>query len=131
MTLHMATAMINKGIKKAEELQQRVTVCVVDNYGEVVALHKMDGSLVVSPRFATSKARTSALLGMPTQDLGAYAQPGKPYYGLTHAFGGEMMVIAGGAPVKDNSGKVIGGVGVGGSYDVELDQEIANFSTTD
>lgn len=106
-------------------MQQNVTIAVVDEHGELVALSKMDTALIVSPHFAESKAKTAALLGLDTQQIGQYAQPGQPYFGITDAFGGVLMTIAGGTPIKSTDGKVIGGVGVGGSYDVKLDDEIA------
>lgn len=128
LSLKIAQEIINKGISKAEELQQNVTIAVVDEHGELVALSKMDGALVVSPHFAQSKAKTSALLGLDTQQIGQYAQPGQPYFGITDAFGGVLMTIAGGTPIKNAEGKILGGVGVGGSYDVKMDAEIATSS---
>lgn len=124
LTLEKAQELVTKVIKKAEELQQKVSVAVVDDHGEIVSLAKMDDSFVISPKFAISKAKTSAVLRMPTSQIGTYAQPGKPYYGLTDAFGGELMTIAGGVPITHNE-KVIGAIGVGGSYDVAVDEQIA------
>lgn len=124
VTLEQAQDFVSKVIRKATELQQNVSVAIVDEHGDLVYLAKMDGALVISPQFAQAKARTSALLGMATSQISAYSQPGKPYYGITDAFGGELMTIAGGVPVTQES-KVVGGIGVGGSYDVSVDEQIA------
>lgn len=120
VTLEEAKRMIKVSQKKAEELGVLVSVAVVDEKGTVVALEKMDGALIVSPRFAIAKAYTSASFGMPSGDIAAYAAEGKPYFGLNDAFGGEFMLIAGGEPIK-KEGKVVGGIGIGGSTDIDQD----------
>jgi uncharacterized protein GlcG (DUF336 family) len=124
MDLEKAQKIIKNVVAKAEEMKVKVSVAVVDEYGDLVAFERMDGALKISPRFALAKANTSASLGMPTSGLAEYAVTGKPYYGLNSIFSGELTTIAGGVPVK-NGEKVIGAVGVGGSYDVKQDEECA------
>ena len=80
----------------------------------------MDGAFTVSPDFAKAKAFTSATLGFPTDKLATFTGEGKPYFGLTDLASGEFTTIAGGVPVM-NDGKLVGGVGVGGSADVSQD----------
>lgn len=120
ITLEKALKAIGAAIKKAKELNEKVTVTVVDKYGIMVASQKMDGALVISPKFAMAKAYTSAVLGLATADIAKYASPGQPFYGTTSAFEGEMMVIAGGFPITEK-GEVTGAIGVGGSHDVTKD----------
>ena len=84
----------------------------------------MDGALHISPKFACTKAFTSANLGAPTESLASYEEEGKPYFGLNTLFGGELTGIAGGVPVTMH-GKVVGAVGVGGSLDVSQDAQCA------
>ena len=120
MTLSKATRMVHASEEKAKELGIKVTIAITDEHGTIVALHRMDGAFYISPKFATSKAHTSALLGLPSGDIAAYAEDGKPYFGINTAWGGELLPIAGGLPVKEGD-KVIGGVGVGGSLDVKQD----------
>ena len=124
ITNEMAIKAIEASEKKAKELGQNVTTAVVDEYGELIALSRMDDALKVSPNFASAKALTSASFGMPSGDLAGFAVDGKPYFGLNTAFAGKFMLIAGGIPVK-NGGKVVGAVGVGGSLDVSQDAECA------
>jgi uncharacterized protein GlcG (DUF336 family) len=120
ITLGKALKAINAAIKQAEELKEKITVTVVDKYGVMVAAQKMDGALVISPKFAMAKAYTSAVLCLATADIGKYAIPGMPYYGTTSAFEGELMVISGGIPIVEDD-EVVGAIGVGGSHDVTKD----------
>lgn len=120
ITLDKALKAIDGAIKQAEDLKEKVTVTVVDKYGVMVASQKMDGALVISPKFAMAKAYTSAVLCLATADIAKYATPGQPYYGTTSAFEGELMVIPGGIPIVDR-GEVVGAIGVGGSHDVGKD----------
>lgn len=125
LTLQISNKIVDAVLKKAEELNQKVSVAVVDNNGLLVNFRKMEGAFPVSHTFAIAKAYTSGTLGMPTKDMEPYAVPGKPYYGIESLAGGEFTTIAGGLPIKDVDGKVIGGIGVGGSYDVLQDVECA------
>lgn len=120
ITLDLAKKALEAAEQKAKELKTIVTIVVVDEHGSIIAANRMDGAIPISPRFAYQKAFTSANLGTPTKDLAQYALEGQPYYGLTTILGGEMTTIAGGLPVMVN-GKIAGGVGVGGSMDVNQD----------
>lgn len=106
--------------KKAKELGAAVSVAIVDQYGDLIAFSRMEGAIKISPKFAIAKAYTAGTIGLPTADIAKYAGEDKPYYGITSLFGGELTTIAGGLPVKDGD-KLIGGIGVGGSYDVSQD----------
>lgn len=120
ITLESAKRAIEASEKKAKELGVAVTTSIVDEHGSIIAVSRMDGAIPISPRFAHTKASTSANLGLPSEGLGQYAIPGKPYFGVNTLFGGELTPIAGGLPVKIN-GKLAGGVGVGGSLDTQQD----------
>ena len=124
ITLDKALKSIDMAVKHATEMKEKVTVAVVDKYGVMIASQKMDGALVISPKFAMAKAYTSAVLCLATADIAKYATPGMPYYGTTSAFEGELMVIPGGIPIVVD-GEVVGAIGVGGSHDVGKDVECA------
>jgi len=120
ITLKKAKEAIAASEAKARELGVAVTTIVADKHGSVMALSRMDGAFTVSPDFARAKAFTSATLGFPTEKLADFTGEGKPYFGLTDLASGEFTTIAGGVPVMKH-GKLIGGVGVGGSSDVGQD----------
>lgn len=124
ITLDKAKRAIEASEQKAKELGTAVTTVIVDEHGSLIAAGRMDGAIPISPRFAYSKAFTSASLGMPTEGIGAYTAEGKPYFGLNTIFGGEITPIAGGHPVKIGN-KLVGGVGVGGSTDTAQDSQCA------
>ena len=120
ITLKKAKEALLASEKKAEELGIEISTIIVDSYGIVIATSKMDGAIPISPKFAYEKAYTSASLGLPSSEIAGFASEGKPYFGITDIFGGKLTVIAGGMPVKIG-GKIIGGVGVGGSQDTSQD----------
>ena len=109
---------------KAKELGIAVSTAIVDEYGDLVAFSRMEGAIKISPKFALAKAYTAGTIGMATADMAPYATPGKPYYGMDALFGGELTTIAGGLPIKIGD-KLAGGIGVGGSTDVNQDAECA------
>ena len=122
--LEQAKKALEASEHKAKELGLAVTTAIVDTHGSLIALSRMDGAIPISPKFATTKAFTAANLGMQTSDLAGYEAPEKPLYGLHALFAGELTSLAGGVPVVIH-GKVVGGIGVGGSKDVSQDAECA------
>lgn len=127
ITLEQAKKALETSEKKAKELGIAVTTAIVDEHGSIVAVSRMDGAIPISPRFAYSKAFTSANLGMPTDAMEQYAAENKPYFGVNTLFGGELTTIAGGLPVKIGD-KIVGGVGVGGSADTKKDLDCAKVA---
>jgi len=120
VTLEKAKKALEFSEEKAKELGIKITTAVVDEHGVVVALSKMGGAFHISPKFAFAKAHTASLLGLPSGDIAQYAEEGKPYFSINTAFGGELLIIPGGVPIKKGDA-VIGGIGVGGSLDVRQD----------
>ena len=124
ITLEQAKKAIEASEDKAKEIGIAVTTAVVDEHGVVIALGRMDGALLISPRFAQKKAYTAAMLKMPSEAPAGYAAEGQPYFSINTAFEGDIVLIAGGVPVTHGE-TVIGGVGVGGSADVSQDKQCA------
>ena len=114
---------------KAKELSANITVAIVDEYGCLIALNRMEDAIKVSPQFATAKAYSAGTIGVSTTDLAKYAVEGQPYFGLTSILGGKITTIPGGVPVM-SGGKLVGGVGVGGSQDVSQDEECAKAAAS-
>lgn len=127
ITLTQAKTAIEQAEMKAKEIGVAVSITIVDTAGTLIASHRMDGAIAISPEFSYIKAFTSASLGIPSMGLSDYAQPGKPYYGVNTVMGGKLTPIAGGQPIMI-AGKLVGGVGVGGSMDVSQDDAVATMA---
>lgn len=118
--------MITASQEKAEELGVPVSIAVVDDGGNLVAQHRMDNAMLISQFLSLSKAYTSVVTTMPTEDLGKYTQPGGPFYGVhTCRAANGICIFAGGYPVHDDGG-IVGGIGVSGG---SSEQDIAIAAT--
>lgn len=125
ITLEQAKRAMEAAEKKAQELNIKVSIAIVDDHGTPIMLHRMDGAISISSKFALEKAYTSANLCMETKDIAKFTGEGQPFYGLESAFNGELMTLAGGVPIMGHDG-VMGAVGVGGSQNPNQDLECAN-----
>lgn len=123
LTLDQAQALLTAARAKAEALGVRMNVAVVDAGANLKAFLRMDGAWLGSVDIAMTKARTARFFDMPTGDLGALSQPGKPLYGIEHSNGG-LISFPGGVPVKNAAGEIVGAIGVSGST-VEDDHAVA------
>jgi uncharacterized protein GlcG (DUF336 family) len=114
LTLDIAEKILQAAKSKAEELEIKEDIAVVDGGGNLKAFVRMDGAWIGSIDIAIRKARTACLFDMESAKLGKMSQPGEPLYGIEHSNGG-LITFGGGIPLKDNAGRVIGAVGASGS----------------
>ncbi len=124
MTLAIARKIIAAGEAQAEKVGQPMNIAVVDAGGNLVAHVRMDGAWIGSVDIAINKAYTSRAFDISTKDLGEKSQPGGDFFGIQVADGGRVMTFAGGIPLKDSGGNVIGAVGVSGGAGKQ-DQKVA------
>jgi uncharacterized protein GlcG (DUF336 family) len=115
---------IEAGKVEAAELSVAFTISIVDAGGHLVALSRMDGAALVSVEVSQAKARTSVMFAQPTRGLAAAVQPGAPLFGIEAGARDPLAFIAGGVPVIDSEGRLIGAVGVGGGYP-DQDNQVA------
>lgn len=109
---------------KAREIGVPMVIAVVDQGGNLVAQHRMDGALLASISIALNKAYTAVALKMSTEQAAALSQPGQMLYGLNTTDGCRMIVFGGGLPIIAD-GVIVGGLGVSGGS-VEEDICVAN-----
>lgn len=121
--LSSAMRVIDAAIKKAQAIDTKMNIAVVDAGGNLKAFVRMDGAFLGSADIAMKKARTSRLFDAPSGALGALSQPGGPLFGVEESNGG-LITFAGGLPLKNAKGEVVGAVGVSGSS-VENDLAVA------
>lgn len=113
---------------KAEAMQLKVNIAVVDDGGHLVAFARMDGARPGSANTAQTKAISAATFRIPTGPSPAGATTPDPLHNLSlqnaaAAGGGKMTTLLGGVPVVID-GHVVAAVGVGGATG-EQDAEIA------
>ncbi|MEU6249601.1 heme-binding protein [Glycomyces sp. NPDC047010] len=120
LTHEAALAVLDAAQDKAAELDQRVTVAIVDRNGNTIAMVKGDGAGPQSPDSAEAKAYTAVSWGQATSALTENAVG----EGATVADIPGTLFLAGGVPVAYD-GAPIAGIGVGGAPSGDIDEEIA------
>jgi uncharacterized protein GlcG (DUF336 family) len=121
ITSQQAQAVIAAGAAKASEIGVPMNIAVLDAGGHLKAFARMDGAVLGSIDIALKKAKTAILFGMNSEAVGEFCKPGAPAQGLA-ATNDVLVVFAGGIPVKNAAGEMIGGVGVSGGA---VDQDYA------
>ncbi len=124
ITTKAASAMIAAGEQHAAEIGVPVIIAVLDAGAHQKALVRMDGAVLGSLDVAISKARTSVLFEARSEAVWDYCKPGAPAPGLEHSNGG-LATFAGGIPLRDKTGALIGAIGVSGGA-VDQDRDIAD-----
>ncbi len=114
---------IDGACKKAEQIDTRMWIAVVDSGGNLKAFMRMDDAWVGSIDVAIKKAKTALFFAMPTGQIGELSQPGGPLYGIEHSNEG-LITFPGGLPIVDKDGVMVGAIGVSGSS-VENDHTVA------
>lgn len=127
ITLVQAQKVIEKAIAKSKEINTKMNISVVDTGANQVAFVRMDGAWLGSADIALKKAKTACFFGMPTGEIGKLSQPGEPLFNIEHSNGG-LISFPGGLPILNESGQVIGAIGVSGSV-VENDHTVAKAGT--
>jgi uncharacterized protein GlcG (DUF336 family) len=118
VTIGLETAKsITAGVRAAgrDHGLKPLTVVVLDAGGHVVSVEREDGSSNSRFEIAFGKAYGALALGMGSRSLMARAEQ-QAYFitAAAAAIGGKLVPVPGGVLVKDDSGSVVGCVGVSG-----------------
>jgi uncharacterized protein GlcG (DUF336 family) len=125
VTLESAIDCIDKGVAKAKELGFLVALAVVDEAGHLVACHRMDGALWVTPEIARAKANAAAAFRASTHDLETRFSARQLFASNVAALGSYQFVFGkGGVPLLAD-GRLLGAVGVSGAVPADNDHVIA------
>ncbi|WP_286229782.1 GlcG/HbpS family heme-binding protein [Neobacillus mesonae] len=122
VTLELVKELIAGAEAEAKKIGVAMVISVVDEGGNLIAVHRMDDAWLASIEIAQNKAWTSVALKMPTANLAAATVPAAELYGLNTTNSGRLVVFGGGIPLVSD-GKVVGAVGVSGStvpHDVQV-----------
>jgi glc operon protein GlcG len=119
LNLAAVKAMVAASEAKAKDLKVEVTICIVDESGNLLFLEKADNISLNTIQFAQKKARHAAFYGSPSKE------------GADAAKKGSLDVLAfpdyfpnqGGLPVRVD-GQLIGGIAASGAKS-EIDEQIA------
>ncbi|MBP1886367.1 GlcG/HbpS family heme-binding protein [Sinorhizobium mexicanum] len=121
ITNDQAHAVIAASEARATQIGVSMNIAVFDTAAQLKAFSRMDGAVLGSIDIAIGKARTAALFGMRTEDIGEFCKPGGTSPSLENSNGG-LVVFAGGIPIRNAEGKLIGAVGIsGGAVAQDLD----------
>ncbi|MFV0504631.1 MAG: GlcG/HbpS family heme-binding protein [Lachnospirales bacterium] len=126
LTLNYATEIIDRGIKKARELNENVTITVVDNSGNIISMQRMDNSILASIDVSYAKAYTAISLESSTEELAKKTQFGEAWYGLQYSYPNKFCMLSGGVPIVKNN-TYVGAIGVSGGV-LENDIKIATYA---
>lgn len=123
ITMAQAQAVLKAALTKAEGINTKMDIAVVDAGANLKAFIRMDEAWIGSIDIAIRKARTARFFNMPTGEIGKLSQPGGPLYNIEHSNDG-LITFPGGIPLKNSKGEIIGAIGVSGST-VENDHLVA------
>ncbi|MFD1779980.1 heme-binding protein [Fredinandcohnia salidurans] len=122
ITLDLAKKVIAGAEEEANKIGVSMVISVVDEGGNLIAIHRMDDAWLASIDIAQNKAWTSVALKMPSANLADATVPAAELYGLNTTNNGRLVVFGGGIPLEID-GKAVGAVGVSGStvpHDVQV-----------
>jgi uncharacterized protein GlcG (DUF336 family) len=112
MTLSRAQEIVRRAIEKAQsDFKRPICVSVCDAAGFQVAFAREDGAPIRSIEISRRKAFTAVRIGVPTH---AFLERLRKDNIEAAWFGDDLCALPGGVPVKDDSGAVIGAVGISG-----------------
>jgi glc operon protein GlcG len=119
LNLAAIKAMVAGAEAKAKELNVEVTICVVDESGNLLFLEKADRAPLNTIQFAQKKARHSAFYGSPSKDGADALKKGN----LDVLAFPDFFPNQGGLPIQVD-GQTIGGIAASGAKS-EIDEAIA------
>jgi uncharacterized protein GlcG (DUF336 family) len=101
-----------------------LVVCVLDARGAIKAMAAQDGTSLMRGEIAHGKAYGALALGMGSRAIFQRAQEQAYFVGAVNALAqGRIVPVPGGVLIQDNSGALLGAVGVSG--DTSDNDEIA------
>ena len=116
ISLKSAQTIIDASLAKGREMNFKpLSVVVLDAGGHVQAFAREDGAAPGRFAIAHGKAYGAVMLGMPGSAQMARAEA-QPYFmaAVNGVYGGQVIPVPGGVLLRDDSGAVIGAVGVTG-----------------
>ena len=126
ITLATAQAIVSSALAHARENGlPPMTVAVLDGGAALIAFGSEDGSSLLREKISRGKAAGALNMGVGSRTLTARAESHPNFFVALNAMSaGNVVPVAGGVLVRDDSGSVIGAVGVSGAVP-DLDEACA------
>ena len=124
MTLREAIGYVDRGIEKAQNLGLKLAFVVVDEYGQLVQLDRMDGAALMSPDIAEAKALTALNFKAPTSEVARMER--ETLKAMEQVVHFRILALAGGLPIFAGS-ELKGAIGVSGAAP-QQEEEIAQYA---
>jgi glc operon protein GlcG len=119
LNLAAIKTMVAASESKAKEMNVGVTICIVDESGNLLFLEKEDGASLNTLQFAQKKARDAAAYGRPSGDAAESVKKGN----VQNLAFPNFFPNQGGLPIRVD-GQLIGGIAASGAKS-EIDEQIA------
>lgn len=120
LTLDGAKTVLNACEAAAHQNHVGGVIAVVDDGGNLIALHRIDGTFAAGANISIGKARTAAMFKKPTRAFEEIIKNGRTAMVALNDF----TPLQGGVPITID-GAVVGAVGVSGAASAQQDEEIA------
>ena len=125
LKLETAQTIVSASIAEARVKKMKpLAVAVLDVRGALKAFGAEDNTSLKRAEIACGKAHGALALGVPSRTISKMALE-RPHFiaSLSHVVGGGFIPVAGGVLIKDQSGKLLGAVGISG--DTSDNDEVA------
>lgn len=125
LTLEAAQTIVTAGLAEARAKKMKpLAIAVLDARGALKAFAAEENTSLKRADIAQGKAHGAIALGVPSRTINKMAVERPHFVGaVTHAIGGSLIPVPGGVLIKDQTGKLIGAVGVSG--DTSDNDEVA------
>ncbi len=123
LTHQRCQEMLRAAVAHAEDLGVKISVAILDSGAHLRAFLRMDATMLLTIDLAQRKAHTACVLNLPSDTLAEAAAAGHALAGIENTNGG-LIFLAGGLPIHDEHGELIGAIGVSGAS-AEQDKDIA------
>lgn len=126
LNLSLANKLAKRAIKKAELINIKIVVSILDSGGNLILLNRMDNSFLGSIDVSINKAYTALSFNIPTHLLKKLVEDNGELHTLENSNKGKIIAFGGGYPIKINK-KLLGGIGISGGS-VKEDTEIVEYA---
>ena len=126
LTLKVALELTAQSLSTGRQISAApLTVAVLDCGGHLLALQREDGASLLRPSIAIGKAWGAIALGKGSRLLALDAQQRPAFFAALNGMGQSDVVPApGGVLIRDESGQVIGAIGISGDTS-DIDEQCA------